>query len=69
MLAWWLNITAYSAGTVAEHNCLTVLAWWLNITANSAGTVADHTERIAVVVDDAVSKGTVVDQVSWMHGG
>ena len=46
-----------------------MLAWWLNITANSAGTVADHTERIAVVVDDAVSKGTVVDQVSWMHGG
>ena len=46
-----------------------MLAGWLNITANSAGTVVDHTERIAMVVDHAVSKGTVVDQVSWMHGG
>ena len=46
-----------------------MLAWWLNITANSAGTVVDHTDRIAMVVDHAVSKGIVVDQVSRKHGG
>ena len=39
------------------------------MTVNSVGTVVDHTDRIAMVVDHAVSKGTVVEHVSGMHGG